>query len=598
MARYANPFYNGGAVAADPMAGIGASLATALFGNPQLAAQQRLQQSQIRENEAQARNADSTADARNLPVKAQGGLADAVVNYVTSLRQPPSVPHGTFSPPAGAGGDTITVQPGFEGVAGAIANALPAETGGPAPSLVPAGGAVAPTLPVATAAPESTTSPEAMGALAQLIQLGIQSGQGEHLPALLDLVDAHAGNDETARRGMVGAGHAPGADFALTPDRADAIALARADSGANAMAREQVQSGDRRRGQDVAASTTRRGQDVGASTTRRGQDVSAATTRRGQDVGASTTIRGQDIAADTRLDVAGSRATGIYQSPIRGRTVTVPGGQYGAPRSYGGHAGDDLAGVPVGTAVHPMADGRVISVTRSAGGGNQVEIQYLDGSRSRYLHLADGTTSHLQVGQEVGRNDVVGGVGNTGTASHGAHLHVEYYLPNGQRVDPASVINQRGRGSSGSSGGRAAVVSASALRSIDAELDSQGVTDPSYRAQVRAQAATNYQQSRNPIEAVRAALNPTNGGAGDHAFDAVTGAAERVMSGARSNSTAAASPAPAARSPNSGRRAQAVAQLATVYANATPDRYPGLFRNGQKIPLGEARRQVEARFPT
>lgn len=40
----------------------------------------------------------------------------------------------------------------------------------------------------------------------------------------------------------------------------------------------------------------------------------------------------------------------------------------------------------------------------------------------------------------------------------------------------------------------------------------------------------------------------------------------------------------------------ALSQLATSYAIATPERYPGLFRNGKKIPFEEARRLVEERY--
>lgn len=40
----------------------------------------------------------------------------------------------------------------------------------------------------------------------------------------------------------------------------------------------------------------------------------------------------------------------------------------------------------------------------------------------------------------------------------------------------------------------------------------------------------------------------------------------------------------------------AVSQLATSYADATPERYPGLFRDGKKIPLEEARRILEQRY--
>lgn len=43
-------------------------------------------------------------------------------------------------------------------------------------------------------------------------------------------------------------------------------------------------------------------------------------------------------------------------------------------------------------------------------------------------------------------------------------------------------------------------------------------------------------------------------------------------------------------------QATAMAQLGTVYANATPDRYPGLFRNGRKISLADAKQMVLDRY--
>ena len=52
----------------------------------------------------------------------------------------------------------------------------------------------------------------------------------------------------------------------------------------------------------------------------------------------------------------------------------------------------------------------------------------------------------------------------------------------------------------------------------------------------------------------------------------------------------------AAPATDAGARARAVAELGTIYANATPERYPGLFRNGRKIPLSEAKRMIEDRY--
>jgi soluble lytic murein transglycosylase len=132
-----------------------------------------------------------------------------------------------------------------------------------------------------------------------------------------------------------------------------------------------------------------------------------------------------------------------FLPPVRVHTVTVKGGQFGAPRSYGGHVGRDYAGMPAGTPVYPMAEGTVKHVFHSATGGNTVEIAMAGGWTMRVLHLQDGSTAHLQEGNPIGVNDQIGAVGNTGTASHGVHAHVEVLNPQGHRVDPASVIGQK-----------------------------------------------------------------------------------------------------------------------------------------------------------
>lgn len=131
-----------------------------------------------------------------------------------------------------------------------------------------------------------------------------------------------------------------------------------------------------------------------------------------------------------------------WRPPIRQHTVTVKGGEPAAPRSYGGHSGRDYAGVPQGTPVYPMAEGVVRKVYRSGGGGNTVEIEYPGGYRSTYKHLADGSTASLKVGQTVDADDAVGSVGNTGTASRGAHLHAELLSPDGKRVDPSKMAGK------------------------------------------------------------------------------------------------------------------------------------------------------------
>jgi hypothetical protein len=49
--------------------------------------------------------------------------------------------------------------------------------------------------------------------------------------------------------------------------------------------------------------------------------------------------------------------------------------------------------------------------------------------------------------------------------------------------------------------------------------------------------------------------------------------------------------------PSTGQQAQALAELGQIYPNATPERYPQLFRDGKKIPAEEAAAIVRRRYP-
>lgn len=61
-------------------------------------------------------------------------------------------------------------------------------------------------------------------------------------------------------------------------------------------------------------------------------------------------------------------------------------------------------------------------------------------------------------------------------------------------------------------------------------------------------------------------------------------------------STPVAKPAAPASTDIPGEKGAALARLGQVYANATPDRYPGLFRNGKKIPIEEAKQLIYQRY--
>lgn len=92
---------------------------------------------------------------------------------------------------------------------------------------------------------------------------------------------------------------------------------------------------------------------------------------------------------------------------------------------------------------------------------------------------------------------------------------------------------------------------------------------------------------------------PSRGGNADDGDDTSGGtiAGARARTGGGEAPTAAKpTPAPKA-DPNSNERATALARLGNVYHHATPEEYPGLFRNGKKISMEEAKRLIRERYP-
>jgi len=98
------------------------------------------------------------------------------------------------------------------------------------------------------------------------------------------------------------------------------------------------------------------------------------------------------------------------------------------------HNGLDIV-APRGTPIRAPADGVITKAGREKGYGNVIYISHGNGLTSRYAHL-DGFA--VKPGQEVGRGDLIGYVGNTGR-SLGAHLHYEI-LVNNTKVDPVQYI--------------------------------------------------------------------------------------------------------------------------------------------------------------
>ena len=98
------------------------------------------------------------------------------------------------------------------------------------------------------------------------------------------------------------------------------------------------------------------------------------------------------------------------------------------------HEGIDIA-APAGTRIVAPAEGRVIEVGWQEGYGLMVVVDHGYGVETRYAHMS---RTAAQVGQVVGRGDLLGYVGSTGLAT-GPHLHYEVRV-NGRPVDPLKYV--------------------------------------------------------------------------------------------------------------------------------------------------------------
>lgn len=71
--------------------------------------------------------------------------------------------------------------------------------------------------------------------------------------------------------------------------------------------------------------------------------------------------------------------------------------------------------------------------------GNYVLIKHPSGYKTRYAHIAPGTVN-VNKGNRVSKGQIIGYMGNTGTA-YGGHLHFEVIDPTGAKINPTPYIN-------------------------------------------------------------------------------------------------------------------------------------------------------------
>ncbi|MCX6255576.1 MAG: peptidoglycan DD-metalloendopeptidase family protein [Bacteroidia bacterium] len=99
------------------------------------------------------------------------------------------------------------------------------------------------------------------------------------------------------------------------------------------------------------------------------------------------------------------------------------------------HFGVDYA-APVGTPVHAIGDGKIISTTTENGSGKMVKIQHNSVYATVYMHLSRFGTG-IAPGVFVKQGDIIGYVGSSGLST-GPHLDFRFYQ-NGSPVDPLRV---------------------------------------------------------------------------------------------------------------------------------------------------------------
>lgn len=133
------------------------------------------------------------------------------------------------------------------------------------------------------------------------------------------------------------------------------------------------------------------------------------------------------------------------------------------------HKGVDY-GVPTGTPIWSVGEGRIVRAGLNGGYGKFVEIKHANGWVSRYAHLS---RIDVKRGQKVKQKDIIGAVGSTGMST-GPHLHYEL-LREGTHVNPQSQKFKRGKPLSGAALQR---YLDSVLR-VSNRLDSTGVATSS-----------------------------------------------------------------------------------------------------------------------
>ncbi len=98
------------------------------------------------------------------------------------------------------------------------------------------------------------------------------------------------------------------------------------------------------------------------------------------------------------------------------------------------HLGLDYSG-PVGEPILALADGIVTFSGKNSGYGNLVELEHVDGLRTRYAH---NQANLVNRGDRVQKGEPIATLGSTGRST-GPHVHIEVRL-DGSPIDPGFFV--------------------------------------------------------------------------------------------------------------------------------------------------------------
>jgi murein DD-endopeptidase MepM/ murein hydrolase activator NlpD len=163
-----------------------------------------------------------------------------------------------------------------------------------------------------------------------------------------------------------------------------------------------------------------------------GSVMGIETNYEGTEEGGGVTQSGLDVEPyDGPID--GETFNPLPNGILSTREVGVRGGEYGANRSYGGHSGQDIGGLPPGSPVVAWKTGKISYIGSVEPGDIILEIDHGGGSKSRYKHVVPTVPNGSIVygGQQIAKLFA--------TKKYDEHLHFEVWK-NGSHTNPMPYI--------------------------------------------------------------------------------------------------------------------------------------------------------------